>query len=66
MNTDRIGIFFTILILPKVLHIFGVIGMFSVIFIAFVIKKMLWIMSDDKHLEEKFGIRKTKPHSNTK
>lgn len=66
LHKEHIGIFMTILILPKALHTLGVAGLLLALAVIFMIKKVLWIFKDDKELEEKFGIRKTKSHTNTK
>lgn len=66
LNKKHIGIFMTILLLPKALHALGVAGLLLALAVMFMIKKVLWILKDDKELEEKFGIRKTKSHTDTK
>lgn len=66
LNKEHIGIFMTILLLPKALHALGVAGLLLALAVMFMIKKVLWIFKDDKELEEKFGIRKTKSHTDTK
>lgn len=66
MNTDRIGIFMTLLLLPKALHALGVTGMLLALSVLFLIKKVLWILKDDKDMEDRLGIRKIKSHTDTK
>ena len=66
LNKGQIGTFMTILLLPKALHALGVAGLLLALAVMFMIKKVLWIFKDDKELEEKFGIRKTKSHTDTK
>lgn len=66
LNKGQIGTFMTILLLPKALHALGVAGLLLALAVMFMIKKVLWIFKNDKELEEKFGIRKTKSHTDTK
>ena len=64
--STNIGLFFTIMLLPKALHALGVAGLFIFMFILFVFNKVAWLLKNDKDMEERFGSAKTKLHTDTK
>lgn len=66
INKEQIGLFMTVLILPKALHTLGVLGLLFIIAVTFLIKKILWLIKSDKELEDRLGIRKIKSHTDTK